>query len=216
MPPGDAACKCSYNYQTTIALMPTTRNEEWSVFPTAPVSPAMRIQHVAVNFGVPGDRRDADGQLWLAFPSPGGLAVPLETEFSAQGGYYRHNSDELVVQGTNSPWLYASGCRGLRSATLDILLERPSNLPERQDESHTVRLHFAELENLEPGQRVFDVKLQDGVVLEGLDIVKETGAANTALVKEFKGIRAGSTIKLELVPLTDREPIISAIEIHNE
>jgi len=60
------------------------------------------------------------------------------------------------------------------------------------------------------------VKLQDGVVLEGLDIVKETAAPKMALVKEFRGIRAADTIKLELVPRTDREPIISAIEIYEE
>ncbi len=151
MPPGDAGCTCSYNYKTTIALTPTTRNEEWSVFPAVPASPATRIQHVAVNFGVPGDRRDADGQLWVAFPRPAGLVVPLETEISAEGGYYRHNSDELVVQGTNSPWLYASGCRGLRSATLALFPRGPSESPETAPKSYMLRLHFAELEKLEAG-----------------------------------------------------------------
>ena len=216
MPPGDAGCTCSYNYQTTVALMPTDRNEAWAVLPPESSKPGARIRHVRVNFGVTGDRRDGDGRLWLAFPRPAGLAVPLETELSAQGSYYRHNSDDLIVQGTNSPWLYASGCRGLRSATLDLFPEGPSELPEAEPKPYTVRLHFAELENLEPGQRVFDVKLQGGVVLEGLDVVKETGTSNTALVKEFRGIHAADTIRLTLVPRTDREPIISAIEIYEE
>jgi len=216
MPPGDAGCTCSYNYQTTIALVPTTRNEEWSVFSAEGLEPGTRIRHVTVNFGAPGDRRDGDGRLWLAFPRPAGLAVPLETEISAQGSYYRHNSGELVVQGTNSPWLYASGCRGLRSVTVDIVPGGASELPEAKPKSYTVRLHFAELVNLKPGQRVFDVRLQDELVLEGIDVVKETAAPNTALVKEFSDIRAADTIKLELVPRTDREPIISAIEIYEE
>ena len=60
------------------------------------------------------------------------------------------------------------------------------------------------------------MKLQNEVVLEGLDVVKETVAPNTALVKEFSNIRGANTIKLELVPRTDREPIISAIEIYEE
>jgi len=236
MPPGDAGCTCSYNYQTTVALVPTTRNEQWSVFSStedlitssmaeivaigsntfAGLKPGARIRHVRVNLGVPGDRRDEDGKLWLAFPRPAGVAVPLEIQFSAQGGYYRHNSDELVVQGTNSPWLYASGCRGLRSATLNLFMQRPSDLPEAEPKSYTVRLHFAELENLSPGQRVFDIKLQDEVVLEGLDVVKETGTATTALVKEFRDIQAADTIKLELLPRTDRQPVISAFEIYEE
>ena len=66
------------------------------------------------------------------------------------------------------------------------------------------------------GQRVFDVKLQDQLVIEDLDIIEEAGGANRALVKEFKGLHAEDTIKLELVPHTDRLPIISAVEIHEE
>ena len=80
----------------------------------------------------------------------------------------------------------------------------------------TVCLHFAELENLEPGQRVFAVKLQDEVVVEGLDIVKEVGEPKTALVKEFHSIQAKDAIKLELVPQTDKEPIICGLEIYEE
>ncbi len=216
MPPGDAGCTCSYNYQTTVALMPTDRNEAWAVLPPEDAKPGAKIRHARVNFGVTGDRRDGDGRLWLAFPRPAGLAVPLEIEVSAQGSYYRHNSDDLVVQGTSSPWLYASGCRGLRSATLALFPEGPSELPEAEPKSYTVRLHFAELQDVGPDQRVFDVKLQDAVVLEGLDVVRETVAPNTALVKEFRGIQAANTIKPELVPRTDREPIISAIEIYEE
>jgi len=176
MPPGDAGCTCSYNYQTTVALMPTDRNEEWGVVPPEELKPGARVRHVALNLGAPGDRRDGDGKLWLAFPRPAGLVVPLETEVSAQGSYYRRNSDDLVVGGTNSPWLYTSGCQGLRSATLDLFPEGPGESPGAAPKSYTVRLHFAELDNLEPTQRVFDVKLQKALVLEGVDVVKEAGA----------------------------------------
>jgi len=228
MPPGDAGCTCSYNYQTTVAFVPTTRNEEWSVFSAEGVAPGTKIRQLAVNFGALGDQRDRDGKLWLAvprpgglgliiqtvisslegFPGPAGLGVPVAAQFSSQGQYYRHNADELMLQGTDSPWLYASGGRGLVATTV--------NLGSPEPKAYTIRLHFAELADLEAGQRVFDVKLQDEVVLEGLDVVKETGASNTALVKEFSNIRAADTIKLELVPRTDREPIISAIEIYEE
>ena len=208
MPPGDAGCTCSYNYQTTVALVPTSRNEEWSVFSAEGVAPGTRIRQLALNFGAPGDQRDGAGKLWLGFPRSGGLDVPLETQLSLQGGYYRRNADELIIEGTNSPWLYTSGCRGLQVATV--------NLGSAEPKSYKVRLHFAELENLKPGQRVFDVKLQDEVVLVGLDIVKEAGASNTALVKEFRDIQGEEAIKLEFVPRTERAPIISALEIYEE
>jgi len=53
-------------------------------------------------------------------------------------------------------------------------------------------------------------------MLAGLDIIKEAGGPNIAVVKEFLNLPAEDTIKLELVPHTDREPIISAMEIYEE
>ena len=42
---------------------------------------------------------------------------------------------------------------------------------------HTVRLHFAEPDDVKPGERVFDVKLQGNVVLRDFDVVREAAAA---------------------------------------
>jgi predicted ATPase len=71
------------------------------------------------------------------------------------------------------------------------------------------------------GQRVFDVKLQDKLVLEGFDIAATAGAVNKAVIKEFKGIEGASVLVLELVPkLADPQPgqapIINFIEIIKE
>ena len=93
--------------------------------------------------------------------------------------------------------------------------------PPKVDGAFTVRLHFAELEPLQPGQRLFDVKLQDQVVLEAFDIVREAGGRNVPLIKEFKGIAVGNDGKLnvELVPRADVQsapdhaPILNGIEI---
>ena len=225
VPPGGAGCSCGYKYQTTVALAPTTRNEEWSVFSAEGFKPETKIRQLAVNFGAPGDRRDGEGKLWLGFPrpegfwvvpTPAGLDVPLQTKLSLRGDYFRCNADQVLIGATNCPWLYASGCRGLRSARLNLFRETPSEVPQTEAKSYTVRLHFAELDNLKPGQRAFDVKLQGEVVLEGLDIVKEAGGRNVALVKEFRDIQGEETIKLEFVPHTERAPIISAIEIYEE
>ncbi|MCX5661051.1 MAG: PQQ-binding-like beta-propeller repeat protein [Planctomycetota bacterium] len=85
----------------------------------------------------------------------------------------------------------------------------------------TVRLHFAEPDDVKPGQRVFDVKLQDQVVLKDFDVAKEAGGVRTALVKEFKGIRASGTMTLEFVPSgkelkPDNAPILNGIEVYDE
>ena len=37
----------------------------------------------------------------------------------------------------------------------------------------TVRLHFAELQGAQPGERVFDVKLQGEVILRDFDVARQ-------------------------------------------
>jgi hypothetical protein len=39
--------------------------------------------------------------------------------------------------------------------------------------SYTVRLHFAELDNVEPGKRVFDIAINGKPALKRVDVVKE-------------------------------------------
>jgi len=83
---------------------------------------------------------------------------------------------------------------------------------------YTVRLHFAELTDVGPGERVFSVKLQGETVLDDFDVVAEAGGRNVALVKEFKNIQVDKTITLEFLPkaaqLTARNmPIISGLEV---
>jgi outer membrane protein assembly factor BamB len=82
----------------------------------------------------------------------------------------------------------------------------------------TVRLHFAEMDDVRPGERVFDVKLQGKVVLKGFDVVSAAGAQRRAIVKEFRNIEAGRAIVLEMVAKADRltartAPILSAVEL---
>lgn len=84
----------------------------------------------------------------------------------------------------------------------------------------TVRLHFAELEDAAPGQRVFDVKLQGKVVIAGLDVAREAGV-RTALVKEFRHVVATDALSLEFVAAQKdvtpaNAPFLSAIEVYDE
>ncbi|KKM05238.1 hypothetical protein LCGC14_1756120, partial [marine sediment metagenome] len=78
---------------------------------------------------------------------------------------------------------------------------------------YLVRLHFAELDPLRPGGRVFDVKVQGKVVLKAFDPVKVAGGPLRAIVREFKAIPAGDTLAIELVPVAGAEPALNAIEV---
>ena len=127
--PGDAGCSCSYSYQTTLALIPDSHRDNWGIFydrlPSAPV------RHAALNLGAPGDRRDKNGTLWLATPRPHTLrhrkdiAVPFRYETVPGLGPYFIPADECTIAGTDIPWVFSSGIRGIRHLELDLdILDR--------------------------------------------------------------------------------------------
>ncbi len=141
---GRGGCTCTFNYQTSLALAPVEKrwNEDWALFFDRDAD--SRVVSAALNLGAPGDRRAADGTLWLSFPridkgkgapaTPpnvsaigvgnremvGNLRVPLTVETYPDGGTYRFNADRTRFRGTDRPWLYASGYRGIRKATLKL------------------------------------------------------------------------------------------------
>lgn len=90
-----------------------------------------------------------------------------------------------------------------------------------QAESYTVRLFFAEPDDVKAGERVFDIILQDKTVAKDFDIIKEAGSKNKALIKEFKNIQAGKDLKLELKSKAKKTtiktiPLLNAVEIIKE
>lgn len=130
-----------------------------------------------------------------------------------------HGRDSRA-QGTSGEALSYLGGEGREHCRnfVPVGLGSPSKIEPR---SFTIRLHFAELDDTKPGQRVFDVKLQDQIVLKGFDIVKEAGGVRTALIKEFKNILAAKALTIEFLPAGKEltaatAPILSAIEVSDE
>jgi hypothetical protein len=97
-----------------------------------------------MNFGAPGDRRHTDKKLWLAAPCPVGWWLGIDLPYLAEfhdgaqpdvrkgqhdfyGGTqsYRRNADRLDIAGTDQPWVYTSGYRGLKSLTLGLDYHMP-------------------------------------------------------------------------------------------
>lgn len=88
----------------------------------------------------------------------------------------------------------------------------------RPARKYTVRLHFAEVDEVEPGRRVFDIKLQGKIVRRGFDIIGETGARHKALVKQFEDIEASDRVTVEFVPRVEAlsketVPLLSGLEV---
>ena len=133
---GSSGCRCSYNFQTSLALVPTgrRRNEDWAVFQDTRIRMGALMRHAALNLGAPGDRRDAEGVLWQGFPRPRGeirgkqlaLAAPLHVRTLSGFGPYRVNADRTPIEGTDRPWIYASGYRGIEKATWDVAFYDPA------------------------------------------------------------------------------------------
>jgi hypothetical protein len=215
IPEASAGCVCLFSIAATVVFEPREERMQWGVYSAQGASTP--VQHMALNLGAPGDRRDAHGKLWLSYPRPTsrpGIDLPLKlTEtFAPGGGFFSFNADAFPVANTDTPWGFASGARGLRRTKLPLLS------PGQPAETYTVRLYFMALENDQPGQRVFDIKLQDKVVEKSFDLVKKTGGPKRAFVAEYHGVAVSGDLVVELATAaaeTDaaHQPVISGIEV---
>ena len=113
-------------------------------------------------------------------------------------------------------------------ALLDLLEKRATNSlaasapvkpapprPPPAPSPYTVRLHFAEPDELPPGQRVFDVALQGRPVLERFDIARVAGGQRTGVVREFTGIVIEKDLKITFTrtPGAKAGPVLSGVEL---
>jgi hypothetical protein len=79
----------------------------------------------------------------------------------------------------------------------------------------TVRLYFAEPDDLGPAQRVFDVILQGQPVLTGFDVAREAGGGLRGVVREFRHVRVVEqlTIAFRRRDESAHPPVLSGIEM---
>ena len=122
-------------------------------------------------------------------------------------------SQNLSRVGARYILLTDPGSRGFgRSRNFLPFGDEPEVFPPR---AYTVRLHFAEVEERKPGQRLFHVVLQGREVLRNLDVVKEAGGPSRPLVKEFPGITVTEDLKVSLTPASAKSlpPILCGIEV---
>ncbi|MFO7775862.1 MAG: malectin domain-containing carbohydrate-binding protein, partial [Candidatus Hydrogenedentota bacterium] len=183
-------CTCSYQHQTSLALvhMPDDSNiEAWTTYDGAPPAP----EGYGLNFGAPGRRVDhVSGLTW-----------------HDEAGTHRRHPSAITDNGGGIDWVAASGRElndGEGITVYDLL-----------DTEYTVRLHFAELTNgVEAGERVFDVLIDGEEVLSGYDIVAETGGCFRGVVEEFT-VDANMTMDIELRKAEGSalDPFINGVEV---
>ena len=193
-------CTCSYPLPAGLALVPMPPEyEQWAAWGPGLASDIVRV---GVNFGAPGDRMTEAGTLWLDYPSRGGPSpeLKIEVEPSSAEFYYHHS---LWIEGGSSwPWVAASGVKGASAITIRDL----------RSTTYTVRLYFAEPDHNDPGERRFDIALNDRTVAENFEIAKAAGGRMRTIVQQFENVEIDGSLKIELEP-RQGTPILSGVEI---
>ncbi|HIQ22070.1 MAG TPA: hypothetical protein EYH34_12680 [Planctomycetes bacterium] len=92
------------------------------------------------------------------------------------------------------------------------LVSKPAAQPKRR--RFSLRLHFAEMEDIEPGRRVFDVVVQGKKVLDGLDVIRQAGGRFRPLVEEIHNVEATDRMVIDLQPSGgDLPPFVCGVEL---
>jgi outer membrane protein assembly factor BamB len=200
-------CQCPYQNQTSLALI----NMPWMTYWTNSnyIWSGKQIRQLGLNLNAPGDRTSDRNVLWLEYPfvagAPPEIPVKLDTI-----DYREIRKDPISITSANTPWISASSIAGIRSLEITLSEELASG-----ESAYRVNLYFCEPENIEEGERVFDVIIQGRKVLEDFDIISETAIQDRELVKSFSGILAGRTLTIDMDP-EKGNTILSGIELVQE
>ncbi len=199
-------CSCSYQNQTSLALIHMPEIEVWTNSELGTDSKAEAVvKQAGINFGAPGDRLSDNGTLWLDFPSVGGQSPDLQVTISNKGfGRFRHHAMKIKApvpeDGLN--WVAASGIENPGKITITINQRTEQIQPEgipiagveddaEEDSKGLVKLHSSDLElGLDAGNpqvvalRFSDIPVASAEELESASIqftVDETGKSDCKL-----------------------------------
>jgi len=213
VPEAGSGCMCPFPNMCTVVFKPRAKQRGWAMYSASgPMTPVRRL---AINLGAPGDRKDAHGTLWLGYPRParGRLVMQVGLNVAYKPGRYFSRAPDLAgIEGADTPWIFSSGCTGVRRLTVPLIGK------SRPPAYYTVRLGFAELVHRAPGRRVFDIRLQGKTVLRNLDIFDAAGGRNRAVTVEFKDIYVNDLLRLDLVPKDpqargEASPVLCSLEV---
>jgi hypothetical protein len=85
----------------------------------------------------------------------------------------------------------------------------------KEPRRYTVKLYFAEPENVASGKRIFHVDIEGKRVLNDFDIAKEAGGSLRSVVREFPGISARGSLAVRLSPAnaSSAAPVLCGLEL---
>jgi len=193
-------CSCTYQNQTSLALVHMPDMEIWTNSLHTIDGP---IRRVGINFGAPGDRLSREGTLWLDHPSVGGESPKIDVRVKGRDIRYFRRHPSAVQYGPLA-WVGASGVQGAERITIRLTpaQDNDESIPvslggnAEKNQRWTVRLYFAEPGKWSVGERLFDVSIQGDKRLANLDITELSGGRLRCIVKEVNGVQALDTIEI--------------------
>lgn len=192
-------CSCSYQNQTSLAMVHMPENEAWT-FTTLKME-EKPVERLGLNFGAPGDRIDEEGILWLDYPVVGGPSPDIVVSTTPEEPkVFRHHSSK--VSGDARAWIVASGFEGLSEISV--------KLNSKKDSLYRIRLIFCQPTKREGKSRRFQVALQGQEVGTVEYMAEDIGKVQ---VLESDGIVVDDMLQIEL---TGDESILCGLEISLE
>jgi outer membrane protein assembly factor BamB len=188
-----------------MALVHVPDNPFWgesSVTGDKSAASAPLAKHAAFNFGAPGGRTDDKGLQW----------IPVTAR-----------SDGFVVKGDNlawfklhpgsvGDWIGATGVLGASEIAIPTQFKGSKAVAGGGKRTYDVRLHFLDPVPSKPGERVFSVALEGGVVLEDFDIARAATGAARRVVREFRGVEIDGPLDIGLTAKSGATAL-SAVEL---
>ena len=212
-PEGRSGCTCSFDIQTSVVLYPWPESQTWG-FGARGVEPQnmLPVKQVAVNFGAPGFRTDSEGQLWIPYAGQTNMAgafgkwIPKYKHTSVMFSYQRQETDRIT--NTDKPWVFSSVYLSEKDLEFEML--------ETGSAKYTIRLYFVELDDVQAGDRIFDVSLQGKTVLDEFDVIAESGDRRRSIIKTFSGVTIDRKIRIGLKSRGKLPPVLSGFDAKRE
>ena len=195
-------CSCAFQTQTSLALIHSPDLDYWTAYNQS--IPAGPLKRYALNLAAPGDRR-VDDTVWLNYPNADNATPTVPVHVDSNAYWTVHHPFRFGPQELR--WVYSSCLENVSTFEMEL---------NETTADFTVRLYFAEPDNVQAGERVFDVTLAGKTVLRDFDVVKAAGTPRRGIMKEVNGVDCSGSLKLEFESRTERGAILSGIELIRE
>lgn len=217
-------CSCSYQNQTSLALVHMPEMDAWTISNTAQFPTDKRVKHLGLNFGAPGDRRDQHGLMWLAFPHIVEEAADFGIAFEGDAKFFQDHP--TTKRDAAIPWVASSGVEGLTKVSFHLTPtkkagtapKKPAKVDDCADnaaeekpaaEPYRLKLHFGLPRQSASEVRQFTIRVNGQSIAESIFLSPDKPSATFTVDRVF--LEEHVAIEFEA---QKGQPLLSGIELH--